>query len=671
MFARLRSLAFCIGLAANAIALNACGGGGGGSAPAGGALPSNGGGSGTGTVPQGSATATFAVNLQQYTPVNTAAKRRQIAFISPATAQISLRIVSVNGVAATGSPMTFGVSPNSPNCAGSNGIVSCNLAATIPIGNDVLTAGTLDVNGRSLGSSTITANVQQNATNVIALAVGGEIANLQIYLSQNHFVPGTPLNSNVIVVPLDQSGAEIVNPGNYNPAIIVTSSSSAGGHISLITDGTNTGQTSTLNSPNDQVVVAYDGGGVSGTSTIKAAAGSGITASKNVSINAAGLSASPSGAQLVSSISYIFTAAGQMGTLATSGGTPPYTVTSSDATLATVAPGTGTGPFTITAVGYGLAGSATITVTDSALAQTTIPVTFIAPAITLTPPGVCPASSCTATGVAYTIPITGPAGPLPPTTITASGGTGTYTYFFISSGATTSAYVNVSQVGGQFTITPSGLGNDALVISSGNQTKYYAITASADAFGASLPAAIGMIVETVGKTYTLTLPPTVTGYGTGPNPAIAGEIFNPGTPPSIDALPATAAHGTFTFTNNFGANNVVPYTVFGLSFPSYAGGGASMNSEQSIPADEAFTGTGAGESEIVSVSGLAGNVTAQSSNTAVVSITAPTPTTFTTNAVGTGTATITVTDTGTGASATYTVSVTTTTIPVTGLHRQQ
>jgi hypothetical protein len=660
-------------LSASTALLSACGGGGGsanpGTVPAAGSTPGA-------VAPQGSATATFALSLQQYTPVNTTATRRRVAFVSPATAQISLTIVSVNGVVSSGSPMTFPISPGAPNCTGANGAVNCNISATIPIGSDVLTASTLDVNGHTLGTSTITANVVQNATNVIALAVGGQIANVQIYLSQNHFTPGTPGTANVIVVPLDQSGAEIVNPGNYNPAITVTSSSSASGHLSLITDGTNTGQTSTLSSPNDQVVVSYDGGGTSGSSNIKADAGSGITATKNVSISAAGFAAAPSGTQVVSTTGYVFTSAGQTGTITASGGTGPYTVSTSDTTLATVSPASGTGPFTVTAVGYGASGSAIITVSDSASGITTIPVTFVAAPITLAP-GTCGGSSCLPTGVSYTIPLSGPAGPLTPTPVTASGGTGTFSYFFISSGTMTSAYVNVSQTGGVFTITPSGLGNDALVVTSGNRQAYFAITASADAFGQSLPRAIGMVLmvnQSTGKTYNATLPATVSGItGGAPVPPIAGFNFNAGSPASIAATPATAANGTITFSNNFAGSTAVPYTVFGLAFPTYPGAGASLNSEPIppavIPADEAFTGPG--ETETVTVTGLtAGIITASSSNPGVVSVGVPSAGTVLVSSVAAGTATVTLKDIGNGASVTYTVSVTTTTIPIASTQRQ-
>jgi hypothetical protein len=657
-------------LAASAAVLSACGGG--GAAHAGGTLPASGSTPGS-VAPQGSATATFALSLQQYTPVGTAANRRRAAYISPATAQISLTIISVNGVASTGSPLTFAVGPGAPNCSTVSGIVNCTLSATIPIGSDVLSASTLDANGHTLGTSTIAATVTQNATNRIALAVGGNIANLQLYLSQSQFTSGTPGTANMIVVPLDQSGAEIVNPGNYNPAITVTSSNSVSGHVSLITDGSNTGQSATIDSPNDQVVVNYDGVVTSGNATITASAGNGITASKNVSVGSPGLSASPSGAQYVTANAYVFTAANQTGTINVNGGTSPYTVTSSDTSLATISPsGSAPGPFTVTAVGYGAAGSATITVHDSAGGQTTIPVTFIAPPIVLTA-GSCGGATCTAAGATYAIPATGQTTTLTPTTFTASGGTGTYAYYFTSSGTTTSSDAAAIEAGNAFTVTPSGFGNDALIISSGNQIVAYAINASPDGFALTLPTAIGMLVEAVGKNYSLALPSTVVNVVQTSGLMDDNFAFN-SIGPSISARPMTAGPGNFAFTSSFGQTNV-PFTVFGLTFSTYQGTGASSSSEQVTPgqlpgADEQFTA--AGETDSVTVSGGSGTLLAASSNIGVVTASAS-GNVVTVTAVGPGTAAVTLTDGlpgGTLASAAYTASVTTTTIPIASTQRR-
>ncbi len=657
MNARLQSVGFAVGVTVALAALSACGGGGGGSAPSA-SLP-NTGGSSSGT-PQGNANAAITLSLRQYSPVNTAATKRRAAYVSPATAQISLTVVSVNGTAVTGTPTTFPVSPSSPGCNGTNGVVTCTLNANIPIGNDVLTASTLDANGHSLGSSTITASIVQNLANSIALSVGGTIASLQMYLSQSQFSSGTAGTANVIVVPLDQSGAEIVNPGNYNPSIAVTSSSSVSGHVSLITDGVNTGQSGTIASPNDQVVVSYDGVATSGGSTITANAGGGITASRTVSVSSPGLSASPSGAQFVSSSSYVFTAIGQTGTITVTGGTAPYTVVSSDTGVATIS---GTGPYTVTAAGYGAAGTSTITVTDHIGAQTTIPVTFIAPAILLTP-GTCGGTTCSATSVSYTVPIGGPTIPLSPTPVTATGGTGTFGYFFISSGTTTSQYATVSQGGSTFTITPSGFGNDAIIVTSGNQTAYYAIIASANAFGSTLPTAIGMLFESSGggtKFYSVTLPNAVTNVV--PSPLISGFLFNAGA--SINATPTAPGNGTLTFSSGFGTPTTIPYTVFGLAFATYQGAGFTQSTETAVPADEAFTAIG--ETDMLTVSGLTSspNCNAQSANPNVVTASAA-GNHVTVTAVGSGTTTVLLTDTGNGATVSYTVSVTNTLIPIAG-----
>ncbi len=660
MNARLQSLGFAVGGSLALAAVTACGGGGGGSGAPGAPVPNVT--STPGSFAQGTAGASITLSLRQYSPVDTSATKRRAAYVSPATAQISLTVISVNGTRVTGTPTTFPVSPTSPGCSGTNGVVTCTLNANIPIGNDVLTASTLDANGHSLGTSTITASIQQNLANSIALSVGGTIASLQMYLSQTQFASGTPGTANVIVVPLDQSGAEIVNPGNYNPSIALTSSSSVNGHVSLITDGVNTGQSGTIVSPNDQIVVNYDGVATSGGSTITANAGGGITASRNVSVSSPGLGASPSGAQFVSSSSYVFTAVGQTGTINVSGGTAPYTVVSSDTGVATIS---GTGPFTVTAAGYGTAGTSTITVTDHVGAHTTIPVTFIAPAILLTA-SVCGGTTCSAGGVSYTVPIGGPTSPLSPTTVTAVGGTGTYGYFFISSGTTTSQYATVSQGGNTFTITPSGFGNDAIIVTSGNQTAYYAIVASADAFGSTLPAAIGMLFESSGggaKFYSATLPNAVTNVTA--SPLISGFMFNAGSPPSIDATPTSPGNGTFSFTSGFGTPTTIPYTVFGLSFGSYQGSGFTQSSEMPVPADEAFTATG--ESDLLTVSGLTANfnLSAQSANTSVVTASAA-ANHVTVTSVGSGTTTVLLTDTGNGATVTFTVSVTNTLIPIAG-----
>jgi hypothetical protein len=643
--------------------LSACGGGGGGTA-APSVLPTNG--SGSTTTSTASAPATLTLTLQQYTPVQTSQTHRRAAYISPATAQLTLTLSSVNGVATTGAPTTFAVGPNAPNCAATGGTVSCSLSANLPVGIDTLTATTLTAGGTSLGSSTIAATVVQNAANAIALSIGGQIASLQVYLSHSTLPSGTAGSANVIVVPLDQSGAEIVNPGNYSPAITVTSSSTIGGTITLITDGTTTGQTATIASPNDQVVVSYTGVAAKGSTTITASAGSGITASHTLGITTVGLNASPSGTQFTSTSEYVFTAAGQMGSISVSGGAAPYSVTSSNTSVATVS---GSGPYTVNAVGYGTNGTATITVTDNASSITTIPVTFIAPAVALAVSNCGTGATCSSSSAYYPVPVGGPTAALAPTTIVASGGINTYTFYFGSTGTTSSPFMTGAQSGNTFTVTPNGFGDDAIIISSGNQIAYYGIAASPNAFQQALPSGIGMLYEQTGKYYTATLPSSVTNVVEETGPTNDGFAYH-SSGPTITAQPQSAGHGTLRFFNSISYVDI-PRTIFGLSFSTYQGTGASSSTEQTTPgsspgADEQFTGTG--ETDTVTVTGTSGNVSATSANTGIVTVSAS-GTHVTVTSVGAGTSSITLTDTGNGVTATYPVSVTSTTIPIANTSR--
>lgn len=611
------------------------------------------------TTPTQSTSATFAVTLQQYTPVKPAAGRRRPAFVSPATATLSFTLVSVNGQPSTGSTSTFAVGPSAPNCSAAGAAVSCNFPVTIPLGNDVLQAQTLDTNGNVLGSSLVTAAIVLNSANRVPLQIGGNIAALQIFLSQTQFTRGTPANALVVVVPLDSSGAEIVNPGNYNPAITVTSSY-VGTSLSLITDGANTGQSGTINSPSDQVVLAYDGVASSGSTTITANAGGGIMASVSASINASSLSLTPGGGQVVAaSTSFVFTAAGQTGTVTAGGGTGPYTIMTSDATVATVS---GTSPnFTVTAAGYGTTGTATITLTDSASATRTIPVTFIAAPIVIAVNSCGTQAACTTSAITFPSTPPGSVTGNETGTIGLSGGVGTYSYFFASSGTTTSNYAVAAQAGNAITITPTGYGNDALVVTSGNQTGVYAIV-TGSAFAASLPLAFGI---NNAAAFSQNLPATVTSGSilTGA-PHLSSFTVVPGNPASVSIVPSFPGTGTIQLNDAAGDTGVVPFTVFGISFATYAG------SSIGATAAEAFTAIG--ESDAVTVTGAAGSLTATSGNTAIVTVSAVTfNQNFTVTAVGTGTTTIALNDPGTGATYAYTVSVTTTTIPISSTGRQR
>jgi hypothetical protein len=648
--------------------LSACGGGGGGSATS----PSiSSGGSGSTSKSTSVAPATFSVSFQQYTPVQTSSVRRA-QFVSPATQSVVLNLVSVNGATpASAVSTTVNIGSTTSGCSTVGAKVTCSATFNAPVGNDVLSAASFsgpNGTGTQLGTATVPTTVQSNATNVVALSIGGIIANLQMFLTQSSFTVGTAGKGLIVIVPLDASGAQIVNPGNYSPSIAVTTTDTSGA-FSLILDGTSSGTSATVQSPSDQVVLSYSGASAESIN-ITATAGTGISASVNANANAVsapGLGSSISGNTSSTPNHFQFTALGQTGTLTVSGGTPPYTVISSDPTVASVSGSAGT--YTITATGYGSSGlgTATLTISDSATptpATRTESVTVLPTAIGATVTNSGSLATCTTTGATFPqTPVGGVNTALETCSVSLSGGNGIFTDYFATTGTSSSVYANATLTGSALTVTPTGNGNDTLIVQSGAQTFVYPIVTGSP-FAASLPKAEGLLVENgTGKNFNLTLPGTVTSVTQTSGLTDNNLVFSA---PDLSATPMTGGIGNWKMTDASNDVGNVPWTVFQLVFGTYAGPGASSAGEtyNAPGADEAFTGNS--ETDNVIVIGVSGTLTVTSSNPNLVSVSGVTNTTFnvTSAASGNGFATITLTDSGTGASATYSVSVTTTTIPI-------
>jgi hypothetical protein len=237
----------------------------------------------------------------------------------------------------------------------------------------------MDANAHVLGTALVPETIASNTANAVRLSLNGTIASLQLFLSNSSFSVGTPATALVVVVPLDSSGAQIVNPGAYSPSIAVASVAPAH-HFSLIFDGTPSGSAATLLSPSDQVVLSYDGVATD-TAHVTVTAGA-ATASRNASAGGPpALSSGISGTVSSTAQHFQFTSLGQTGTITPAGGAAPYTVTAVTPGVVSIAPGSGAGPFTVTATGFG---STTITITDSASASTTQLAVVVPPPLTIT-----------------------------------------------------------------------------------------------------------------------------------------------------------------------------------------------------------------------------------------------------------------------------------------------
>ncbi len=580
-----------------------------------------------------------------------------------------MAVTSVNGVAVS-SPVfsTLPVGATANGCSAVGAQVSCNLPLDVPVGNDIITVQTLDSSmSNVLGSANAPATVVQNAANVVTLSVGGTVANLQLYLSQTSFTTGSAANALVVVVPLDASGAVIVNPGSYTTPINVTSSDTSGS-FTLKLNGSASGTSATLTSPSDQVVLSYSGTGVA-TTNVTATSGSASATANARSGAAAGLTVNPSG--------FVFAGTSATpGTLTVTGGTPPYTVTSADSSVASVS---GSGPYTITPTGFGSngLGSTTINVTDSASTPAMVTASVTVQPVAITIAAVCGtgvmASNCSNTAVTFPQYSSTGYSMYVNATLTLTGGIGTYAYQWLSSGLTTSAYAQASQAGSTITITPKGSGNDVLLVTSGSRTATYSVlTTTASPLASLLPSAFGMLVMKnsggVGKSFSFVLP-TVIGSATQFMPTPDDNFV--GDPPAttITATPMTPQVGSFTFGDSLGNSITLPVTIFGVSFQTYAGTGITSSAEPPPTADEQFFATG--QSDTVTVSGNGGYISVSSSNPSVVSTSVQSTNTFTATAGQAGFSTITITDGSNGASTSYRASVTTTTIPIASRARER
>ncbi len=606
----------------------------------------------------------------QYQPVKTSSTQRRAAFISPATQSVSLAVTVANGTPVTNPvPTTINVGPTSTSCTATGALVTCTASLNAPVGSDVISVASFkgaNGTGTQLGTTLAPITITQNSANRFPLDIGGNVMSLELYLSKSTLSVTSP-TALVVIVPLDASGAVIVNPGNYNPSIAVASSDTTGA-FSLLLNGTASGTSATVASPNDQVVLSYSGNGSTPVSTTVTATAGTATASANAHAGSGPPalvgSGSGTGYTPASPEQFIFTGPGQTGTLTVSGGVPPYTISSANASIAAVA---GTSPtFSVTS---GSVGSTTLTVTDSASAHFTYSATVTAPPIAIAVNSCGTSATCTTGKITFPQYTSSGVTPQETGTIGLTGGTGTYAYYFESSGTTTSQYAAVTQSGNALTITPSGAGNDALIISSGGQYAFYGIaTPTSSPLAALLPAAMGMVIMQntggVAKSYSLPLPSAVTSYTQTSGMTDNNFVGPPGQPGLFTATPMTPGIGAVQFADNAGNAASVPFTIFGLTFANDAGTGITSNVDNPTPADEQFLSTGSTATDTVTVAGAGGAIVATSSNTNVVTIGSQTATTFQVTPVNAGTATVSVEDSSNSAAITYTVSVTTATIPI-------
>jgi hypothetical protein len=200
-----------------------------------------------------------------------------IAVPPPATSsQIKPKYISPNTQSLTiainnGTPIVVNTTPGSGNCTGaSGGGLTCTANVNAPVGNDtftvVLYAGP-NATGAQLGSGTGTADIGSGPTNV-DITLDAFVASVAISIPTPMPYQGSPSSVPIIITAKDSTGATIIPPGNYNPAIQLTDSDTSG-HTSL--------STTTVQGINSTVTLNYDGSSAITSVTISAVKTGGIT----------------------------------------------------------------------------------------------------------------------------------------------------------------------------------------------------------------------------------------------------------------------------------------------------------------------------------------------------------------------------------------------------------
>lgn len=332
------------------LALAACGGGN-GSAPLSVSIPA-----------EQLGKAMFVISV----PAQTAQAALAPRYISPAAQSLT---IGVNGAAPS---VTANITPGSSGCTtASGGATTCTISVPAPLGNDTfaiaLYSGT-NATGHVLGTGSASASVTQAATPV-DVTLSGVVTSVTIALANPAPAAGTPVVIPVTVTAKDASGAVIISPGSFSPAITLTDSDTSG-HTAL--------STTTLGDPAAVVTLSYDGSASLSSATISAAL-NGSIASVTPAVLTPQIatptpsptpSPTPTPALLAAPATLNFTLPNTAASIAVSesGYTGTFSQTNTcnpgSGTIATLSPASASGPsaaFTVTSVNSGLC---TVTFTD-------------------------------------------------------------------------------------------------------------------------------------------------------------------------------------------------------------------------------------------------------------------------------------------------------------------
>ena len=229
--------------------------GGGGSTPAPQPTPQNG--------PTSSPAALGTATLTLDVPRNGSSARRAPRFVSPNSAALAVTVKTVNGQPPTASqvptalnPQTFALSTaTGGNCQTSPSGETCTVTIPAPTGQVSYQFDLLDAAQHKLATNTLSFTIAAGSSPNLQAVLDGIVASVAV--TAPTLTAGTSFSGPVTVQAFDASGALIVGSAPYANPFTLTDNDSTG--ATSLTNAATTGLTVTVTSPNDVVILNFDG----------------------------------------------------------------------------------------------------------------------------------------------------------------------------------------------------------------------------------------------------------------------------------------------------------------------------------------------------------------------------------------------------------------------------
>lgn len=262
------------------VLLAGCGGGGGGNVAPTAPPPVQ---SPAGPTPSGSATLTL------FVPRGGSSAKRAPHFVSPNATSLTVAVLTVDGAPPSATQVPPGQSPQTfplstapgGNCTVSPGGETCTVTIPAPTGQVTYQFDLFGGTGNpKLATLTQTYTILPGSSPNLSAVLHGIVASVAIFTPG--LTAGTSFSGPITVNAFDPSGALIVGAQTYQNPFTLTDNDTEG--ATSLTNNATTAATITVNSPNDVVILNYDGSAIDNFTITSNVPGVGASGSATVTV---------------------------------------------------------------------------------------------------------------------------------------------------------------------------------------------------------------------------------------------------------------------------------------------------------------------------------------------------------------------------------------------------